>query len=227
MGRLTDLAGGDYSQPRTVGPAFRPHDLVHITPAALTPDAPAWAQAVVARGEPVVVRRGHRDATTLPVGVRGASRDRRFAARVSPSGLRGDPVTPESLVDGPDPARDARIPALAVLPALRAAMAPWSGAWGIGGAVGYELACGAAACHAQSDVDLILRVGRTPVPAALRALAERLATLPVRCDVQLETPAGGVALADWLSAPPQVLVKSDQGPYLAADPWALMAGCTS
>lgn len=225
MGRLTDLAGDDYSRPRAAPPAFRPHDLVHIAPTALNPGAPAWAQAVVARGEPVVVRRGRRDAISLPLGIRGTSRDRRHAVRVARESLLGDPITPESLI-AVRPARESSIPALAALPELRAAMVAWNGLWGIGGAVGYELACGAAACHADSDIDLILRAPGPPVRADLQGLVEQLARLPARCDVQLETPAGGVALADWFSNTGQVLIKSDQGPYLAADPWAGVAGCT-
>ncbi len=225
MGRLRNLGGGDYSGPRTAPPSFRPHDLVWIEPAALNPDAPSWAQAVVARGEPVVVRRGRRDTASLPVGIRGGSRDRRHAVRVASQALRGAVITPESLI-AVRPARDTSIPALAALPELRAAMKAWHGAWGIGGAVGYELACGAPACHADSDIDLILRAPRPPARAELRPLIDGLARLPARCDVQLETPAGGVALADWLSGADRVLIKSDQGPYLATDPWAILAGCT-
>lgn len=104
-------------------------------------------------------------------------------------------------------------------------MMAWTGAWGIGGAVGYELASGAAACHADSDIDVILRLPAVPEHSELNALAERLAALPVRCDVQLETPAGGVALTDWLSDAPRVLIKSDPGPYLAVDPWNPRTGC--
>lgn len=226
MGRLTDPAGGDYSGARPEPPWYRPHDLVTIAPAALGADTPTWARAVVARGEPAVVRRGRRDATNLPVGIRGASRDRRHALRAARHTLLGEAITPESLI-GVTRACESPIPALAALPELHAAMTPWQGAWGIGGAVGYQLATGAPACHADSDIDLILRA---PAPVArdeLQELADRLAGLPVRCDVQLETPAGGVALADWLSPAREVLIKSDQGPYLAADPWLAVAGGAS
>lgn len=226
MGRLTDLAGGDYSRPRAVAPWFRPHDLVPVAATALGPEVPAWAHAVLARGEPLVVRRGRRDKTTLPLGIRGASRARRFATRILQPQILGDPIAPEALIPVPHPARAAKLPALAALPELRRAMTAWTGLWGLGGAVGYELACGAASCHAASDIDLILRLPQRPPRADLVALAARLARLPVRCDVQLETPAGGVSLADWLSDASQVLIKSDQGPYLAADPWAVAAGCS-
>lgn len=220
MGRLSD-----YSQPRNAAPYYRPHDLVRITPAALAGNLPVWARAVIERGEPVVVRRGWRDGANLPIGIRGTSRNRRHAARVEPNHVSGPPTTPEMLAEKEASARDRAIPALVRLADLRAVMDPWSGTWGIGGAVGYELACGVAACHMESDIDLILRLPEAPARAVLAALAERLARLPVRIDVQLETPAGGVALADWLSEAPKVLIKSDQGPYLAADPWAVMASC--
>ena len=41
----------------------------------------------------------------------------------------------------------------------------------------------------------------------------------MRCDIQLETPAGGVALADWLGEAARVMIKHDTGPYLSPDPW--------
>jgi phosphoribosyl-dephospho-CoA transferase len=38
--------------------------------------------------------------------------------------------------------------------------------------------------------------------------------------VQIETPAGGVAVADWAGPAREVLVKSDVGPFLSTKPWA-------
>lgn len=219
MARLRQRADGDYSRPRPGPPDLRPHDLVYIAPEAVAPDAPDWVKAAIARGEPAVVRRGRRTANTLPLGVRGDRRSRRYALCVDPRAVVAAPVMPEALAERAPGARAASIPALAALPALRDALRAWAGVWGIGGAVGFELASGVFVCHSASDVDLLLRVPIRPVDADLATLADRLAVLDVRCDVQLETPAGGVALADWLSKASEVLIKTDIGPCLAADPW--------
>jgi hypothetical protein len=40
----------------------------------------------------------------------------------------------------------------------------------------------------------------------------------------LETPGGGVALADLAAIPAQVLVRTPDGARLSADPWMVDAG---
>jgi phosphoribosyl-dephospho-CoA transferase len=50
----------------------------------------------------------------------------------------------------------------------------------------------------------------------LQALAQRIG---IRVDVQLETPAGGVALAEWAAGKARVMVRHASGPQLIADPW--------
>jgi phosphoribosyl-dephospho-CoA transferase len=73
---------------------------------------------------------------------------------------------------------------------------------------------------------LILRQDRRLEP---NNAAELLATLaeaaaPARIDVILETPSGGVALADLAAMPAQVLVRTPDGARLSADPWIVGAG---
>ena len=45
------------------------------------------------------------------------------------------------------------------------------------------------------------------------------AAAPARIDVMIETPRGGVSLADLAAMPAQVLVRTLDGARLAADPW--------
>lgn len=220
------LIGGDYSAQRPSLPFWRPHDLAWITPEqagqVLPRDAPVWAQAVLGFGLPVIVRRAPRDAHSLPVGIRGDSRDKRFATRIPASALH-DRTTPESLsqsLEHMDPLRCATIAAMAAVGEAAQIFDPLNLSWGIGGAVGYELATHTPATHELSDIDLLLRLPARPERAELQELAERLSRLSARCDVQIETPLGGMAMADWLSGAPRVMIKSDQGPYLVADPWA-------
>ena len=58
--------------------------------------------------------------------------------------------------------------------------------------------------------------------AALRALAAALHGLvapEARLDVQVETPLGAFALAEWSRSGGSVLLKTPAGPRLVADPW--------
>jgi len=40
-----------------------------------------------------------------------------------------------------------------------------------------------------------------------------------RCDVQMMTSLGGLALAEWARGDQRILLKTSQGPVLTEDPW--------
>jgi phosphoribosyl-dephospho-CoA transferase len=119
-----------------------------------------------------------------------------------------------------------RTPAVAVLDAVDAIFAAQglTGLWGPTGSVGFELASGVPATHVGSDLDLVLdakvAVARTD---ALR-LHRVLAALPVRIDLQLETPQGALLLAEFVSAEGVTLLRAAHGPRLVSDPWSRDAG---
>jgi phosphoribosyl-dephospho-CoA transferase len=205
------------------------HDLLRLRePTALKADAPlpSWALAVLRRAPWVVVRRGHVRDGTMPVGVRGLTRSQRFGAFVAVAEIV-ERLSPEDLTDSryvSEQERKGAAPALAALTRVAPILARRGQRWGPGGSVGFEIATGAKATTSSSDLDLILRQDRQLGPneaiALLGALAE--AAAPVRIDVMLETPAGGVSLADLAVMSVQVLVRTPDGARLSVDPW--MAG---
>ena len=124
-----------------------------------------------------------------------------------------------------EPFRKDAIPALAALDRIAPLLVRRGYHWGPGGSVGFEIASGIATATALSDLDLILRQDRRLEPnkagELLAALAK--AAAPARIDVMLETPGGGVALADFAAMPGQVLVRTPDGSRLSADPWMVDA----
>lgn len=201
----------------------RPHDLLWVAPDALSPDAPGWALAALTAGEPCVVRRASREANRLPVGVRGRGRGQRHADWIDPLRIERR-ETPEALVlEGTvvGTQADVSLPALKILPVVVRIMDATGWPWGVTGAVGFQIASRRKVCHWTSDLDLIVRAPNPLARSTAAQLMGELSGLAARCDVQLETPAGGVALADWAGEAFQVLVKSDAGAFLATDPWAV------
>ncbi len=90
--------------------------------------------------------------------------------------------------------------------------------WGPTGSVGFELATGVAAVGTASDLDVVVRA---PEPWPLeyaREVADDLARLPARVDVQLDAPAGAVMLAEYARGG-RVLLRTPDGPRLTWDPW--------
>jgi phosphoribosyl-dephospho-CoA transferase len=224
-------------EPIVTGGAPAPtHDLIRVRePTAVTADGPtpSWVEAALRRTPWVIVRRGRIQAGAIPVGVRGLTRSQRLAAwlaaadiaeRRSPEELWGrveNRQAPGSAC-APKQTRTEAVPALAALARVAPLLALRGYRWGPGGSVGFELATGVAMATASSDLDVILRQARRLEPDEARTLQAALAeaAAPARIDALLETPRGGVSLAELAAAPTRVLVRSPDGPYLAADPWA-------
>lgn len=210
------------------------HDLIRLRePTAVTTDGPIppWVEPALRRTPWVVVRRGRIRAGGMPVGVRGGTRSERFAAWLALADV-AERRSPEALWDGVEnrpgvglatltTMRIEAAPALAALVRVAPLLTRRGYRWGPGGSVGFELATGVATAAASSDLDVVLRQDRRLGPDEARALHAVLveAAAPARIDALLETPSGGVSLADLAAASPRVLVRTLDGVRLAADPW--------
>jgi phosphoribosyl-dephospho-CoA transferase len=198
--------------------APQPHDLLWgMTPTALPAAAPAWAAQVLAAGQPVVVRRAVCAAGWVAVGVRGQGRAQRLGVamrladicrQLSPEALRWQGTSPWA--------------ALQALASVAPVLDAFGLEWGPTGGVGYQLATGVDVLHAASDLDLVIRTSKPLARAKARELLDILDCGPCRIDVQLETPAGAVALREWAGVARRVLLKSALGARLVADPWNLL-----
>jgi phosphoribosyl-dephospho-CoA transferase len=201
-----------------------PHDLLRLASGALLRhegSAPAWVTPSLARAPWVVVRRARTSGDLIPVGMRGRTRAERFAALLAPDAVAGR-VTPEDLAAArgwrhtPRTRRVGHV--VQVLDAVDELFASLGFAWGPTGSVGFELATGVAAASASSDLDVVVRA---PEPWPLeyaREIADDLARLPARVDVQLDAPAGAVVLAEYARGG-WVLLRTPDGPRLVHDPW--------
>ncbi|QZI71135.1 malonate decarboxylase holo-ACP synthase [Pseudomonas protegens] len=201
-----------------LGP-WLPHDLLWgMTPAQLAADAPDWAFAVLEAGQPVVVRRALTAPGQIAVGLRGRTREQRYPAVLALESVQRG-LHPEALcrMSG-----SRSLPALRALQQLRGELDALGLVWGVSGSAGFELACGIAALHQHSDLDLILR---TPDPFSRTQARELLALLEcAECpvDLQLQVPAGALALREWAGTAPRVLLKSARGARLVSDPWCAL-----
>ncbi|MDB6442200.1 MULTISPECIES: malonate decarboxylase holo-ACP synthase [unclassified Pseudomonas] len=192
------------------------HDLLWgMTPQRLPADAPAWVVEILGLGQPVVVRRATSAAGYVAVGVRGQSREQRYATTMPVAAIQRR-VRPEDLCHI-ESRRD--LPALQALSRLRPLLDASGWTWGVGGSAGFELASGVEALHEGSDLDLILR---TPSPLDRLRARELLAQLDgsaCTVDMQLQTPCGAVALREWAGVSRRVLLKDDVQARLVSDPW--------
>lgn len=206
---------------------LRAHDLLWVSETPVVADGtplPDWAVAVCRQGAPVVVRRAPRGTDgAVPVGLRGSTRHERCAANVATISITRV-VTPEALANTAAAiAHDVPFAALRTLRALAPALNALGWVWGPTGGAGFALASGLPVLHADSDLDLVVRMPTAPSAAQCARLVSVLESTECRVDLQIDTGHGGFALRDWLNSPQQTLLKTDYGPRLVADPWSEIA----
>ncbi|MBV8229178.1 MAG: malonate decarboxylase holo-ACP synthase [Planctomycetaceae bacterium] len=207
-----------------LGEDARPHDLVELRRRdALVGEVPApdWVQGCLARAPLVVVRRARQRSGWLPVGVRGPSRRDRFAAWLPPQAVASR-IRPEDLTGRcawREAPRRRDLPHFAALDRAQSLMEAFGLTWGPAGSMGYELASRTPCVTATSDLDLVLRAANELPRETARALVVAFAMMPIRIDVQVETPAGGVALVEYAAGATRIMLRTLDGPRLVADPW--------
>lgn len=96
----------------------------------------------------------------------------------------------------------------------------WS--WGLTGSVGFELASSTPTARPNSDLDIVIRMPQPLDRETAGVLYGWNTQLPIRIDVQLETPFGAVALAEYARNEKQVLLRTSSGPKLVDTPWSVV-----
>ncbi|WP_116138603.1 malonate decarboxylase holo-ACP synthase [Trinickia diaoshuihuensis] len=201
---------------------FEAHDLVRLRALPPMADAPAWLLDAFALAPYAVVRRAQAPEGVVPVGFRGATRSHRYGAFLARD-LIMSAYAPEQLLERKPCAQSAALKAFVALREIAESSLFDALVWGPTGSVGFELATAQRTVTAASDLDLLIR---TPSPldrGDALVLRERLTALEsdlgLRIDAQLETPAGGIALAEWAQGKPRVMARSTNGPRLVENPW--------
>ncbi|CAE6784830.1 malonate decarboxylase holo-ACP synthase [Paraburkholderia haematera] len=209
---------------------WQPHDLLRLNRLRPFDGEPAWVRGSFERAPYAVVRRAPAADGFVAIGLRGVERSQRYGAWAHLDDIE-NVVPPEALARRSPLAERNALPAFTALAALQRdatgddttdALARF--VWGPTGSTGFELATQAPTVTLSSDLDLLIRAPEkishnTAIQLLnyLQALAHRAG---IRVDAQLETPAGGVALAEWAAGKARVMARHARGPQLLTDPWA-------
>ncbi|MFP3563665.1 malonate decarboxylase holo-ACP synthase [Paraburkholderia sp. SIMBA_030] len=208
---------------------WRPHDLLRLRRLQRFDGEPAWVRDAFERAPYAVVRRAPAAEGFVAIGLRGTARSQRYGTWACSADIE-TVVAPETLAEcRPDSTRGT----LAAFAAFAALQRDMAGAlagfiWGPAGSTGFELATQVPTVTASSDLDLLIRtptkLSHDTAVQILNQLQAHAQRAGIRVDAQLETPAGGVALAEWAAGKARVMARHAQGPQLIADPWALAHG---
>jgi phosphoribosyl-dephospho-CoA transferase len=141
-------------------PDYKPrvHDLLVLKPgssAEVEAANPEWVRAALIQSRFVVARREAAPPGMIAVGVRGPSRDQRWAGFVTNQEVH-QVIGPGVL--GSQNANIARrsLPAIEALRYAEERLRPLTLEWGPVGSVGYELATGLSVAKLESDLDLVI-----------------------------------------------------------------------
>jgi phosphoribosyl-dephospho-CoA transferase len=199
----------------------RAHDLLWIArDAELFPEVqPTWVRDALSQMPVVVVRRAEAPSGFAAVGVRGPSRELRFAALVELKDVR-NVRTPKSLASE----RGWHDNVAEISSRLRETLTLFDQlstreklVWGPVGSVGYQLATGLPVTTNESDVDVLIRCEVPPDQPMLAAIRDVAKKSLARLDVILEGPPGAAALEELHST--DILLKTSRGPRIAAFTW--------
>ncbi|NRO95910.1 malonate decarboxylase holo-ACP synthase [Paraburkholderia sp. NMBU_R16] len=201
----------------------RPHDLLKLNRSSLASDAPAWAHTALSRIPFAVVRRAVGADDAIPIGIRGDVRTQRYAAYANRQDIEAI-VGPEQLLAASPSADRRSLGAFVALARLCAVRRLARYEWGPTGSAGFELATRRPTVSASSDLDLLVRAPDEMAPGEAAALMADIraegAMAGARIDVQLETPAGAIALSEWAAAKPRTMLRTPNGPCLVDNPWS-------
>jgi phosphoribosyl-dephospho-CoA transferase len=180
--------------------------------------APQWVDTAIQRAPYVVIRRAHIDNGLLPVGIRGFTRSERFAACLPEYAIQAVVRPEDTAASGNWKTSPPTIPISLALDLVEDLFREFT--WGPTGSVGFQLASGSAVTTSESDLDILVRAPHRLAQETAQRLQRALTASPVRVDVQLETPAGAVALSEYAQRSDQFLARTLDGPRFIEDPWS-------
>ena len=221
--------GADCANARRLSDArWQPHDLLRLRRLPSYDGEPDWVRAAFARAPFAVVRRASAAPGFVAVGMRGNGRAQRYGTWAEAGDIEAV-IAPEDLLAASFQLHIERraLTAFVMLAGVRdEAKSLRTFSWGPTGSAGFELATGTPTVTATSDLDLLIRVAQklsrersAQLLIELESFAQRAG---IRVDVQLETPSGGIALAEWGAGRARVMARHAQGPRLVSDPWAVL-----
>jgi phosphoribosyl-dephospho-CoA transferase len=200
------------------------HDLLQLSCLELEqadPIKPEWLDAVLKACPWVVVRRAVSHTKQVPVGVRGKERAQRWAGFVNPEQIE-QVVSPNQLRESLVESSRRGLRAFHSLRFLGTKAALKGLDWGPGGSAGFELASGRPTVTEASDLDIIIRAPEPFDRRFANSICVQLEGVSTRVDVLIETPYCGFSLNEYAhSQLDKVLVRTDTGRILAADPWGV------
>ncbi len=202
---------------------IQPHDLIKIADLSQLQwkEDNEWVTASLRQAPFVVVRRAEQTSDYIPVGIRGEQRNQRQAALLHRNGIE-EIITPYMLAEQKSwyslDIQRRELPVLRSINKVAEIMANWQ--WGPTGSAGFEIATGYPALKATSDLDIVVHAPNPIDISEAEEVLEKLDSLPIRTDIQIETNNGAFLLREWINKrADKIILRAQNGPELVSNPW--------
>lgn len=200
--------------------SYNVHDIlkIRIKTANNKSELPIWAVRSLTETPYVVVRRG-KITSHIPVGIRGETKQQRFAWGVSPEEVL-DIIKPQDLLTSLLDEKIINSYWYHILMPLKRQLNLWKQApclkrelqsIGISGSVGFELATGKKVTNSHSDVDLLFFVNRTISQNSCLQILDFLNTLEIKVDPVLVVDEEWISLEEYALSSGSYLIKTMDG----------------
>jgi phosphoribosyl-dephospho-CoA transferase len=204
--------------------SVRTHDLLEIDAnqlIAAQAAAPQWVEGSLRRSPFVVVRRGRLTEQEIPVGIRGAERNQRWATFCHPKFVKTILSPPQLLRRTAPISRANVIRAFRALNVLKNRWTDLDLPWGPTGSVGFELATGNLVANERSDLDIVIYADTRMTVNEAESLCAHTMELSAVADIRVETPVCGFSLTEYARAGfTGILLRTPEGHVLLGhDPW--------
>ncbi|MCM3216895.1 malonate decarboxylase holo-ACP synthase [Niallia taxi] len=202
---------------------IQPHDLLKVSDLSHLQwkEDNEWVTASLRNAPFVVVRRAEQTNDFIPVGIRGEQRNQRQAAILHRNGIEKI-ITPYMLAQQKSwnllNAQRRELPVLKRIDKVAEIMGDWQ--WGPTGSAGFEIATGYPAIKDTSDLDIVIYAPHPINRNEAVEVLEKLDSLPILSDIQIETNNGAFLLREWINKrTDSMILRTQKGPELVYNPW--------
>lgn len=201
---------------------LNPHDLIKIKNYKnLNIDFSnySWALEALKNSPFVVVRRAPISDKLIPIGIRGSLRSQRLAAFLPFSDI-DNIFAPTYIVEKKLWLENSHIKNTNIYSPIEVISKIFDEhnlKWGICGSAGFELITKIPTVTENSDLDIMIKIDTADdlfSAASAKELCQKLFNIKVKTDIQIETPKGAIALAEYASKNNPILIRTINGPRL-------------
>lgn len=198
---------------------IKPHDIIQIKNVnkfVESIDNIKWIKESLIKAPFVVVRRGEKFDSKIPIGIRGNSRDKRYGTYLEKENIL-DVITPYEISDKKLWTSNQHVKESKIFKALEIVeevLKEKKLKWGPTGSTAFELISNIKTINENSDLDILIKIPDYFSIDEAKEINEKLQKVPCKIDIQLQVPQGIISLVEYARGDNPLLLRTNDGGYI-------------